>query len=273
MNWKRILIGKWSWKRPFYSLGSIYLLLVIVAVFFADRIIFIPPPPSYGRDLPGLAFTETQENESIAYIHLQASPGRPTLLYSHGNAEDLADSTTLYDALHESGPGVIAYDFPGYGLSTGSPDEASCQRALVAVWKHLVKSGVPEKSIVIVGRSVGSGPSVWLASREKPAGLVLISAFKSTFTTAFPTPFPILPRDRFPSLSRIRHFKRPLLLLHGESDEVIPVSHGEALFAACPSKDKSITTFHGSGHNDLFANDGDAIVKLITDFTKRVTKN
>lgn len=273
MNWKRILIGKWSWKRPFYSIISIYLLLVIVAVFFADRVIFLPPPSSYHGDYLGLSHLTTTESESIAYIHLPARDGNPTILYSHGNAEDLADSETIYAALHESGLGVIAYDFPGYGMSTGTASEASTQRTIETVWKHLIKSGIPESSIVIVGRSVGSGPSVWLASKEKPAGLVLISAFKSTFTTAFPTSFPILPCDRFPSLGRIRTFHRPLLVLHGENDEIIPASHGQALFNACPSKDKSLTLFPASGHNDLFEIHGDEIIKLITNFATRVAKN
>jgi pimeloyl-ACP methyl ester carboxylesterase len=272
MNWQRILIGKWNWKRPILSLLSIYLMLGIVAVFFADRIIFLPPPPSYTVDKEHLAHIQTAEDESIAFIHLKAAPTMPTVLISHGNAEDLADSDSIYKRLHQLGIGIIAYDYPGYGLSTGRPNEESCQRAIMAMWRHLLSSGTPPSSIVILGRSVGSGPSVWLASEVKPAGLVLLSPFKSTFTTAFDLPFPLFPRDRFPNLDRIRTILHPLLIIHGETDEVIPAKHGETLFFSSPSKEKSLLILPKTGHNDLFELHENTLVEAIGNFAKNVTK-
>ena len=272
MKWKQILIGKWSWKRPFYTLASVYLLLAFVAVFFADRVIFIPPSSSYTDDHPGLRFLSTSKGESIAFIHMPAAEGMPTLLYSHGNAEDLADSEELYDEFHASGLGVIAYDYPGYGLSTGTPDENSTQRAIMAVWKHLITSGMKPSSIVITGRSVGTGPSVWLASQIEPAGLILISPFKSTFTTAFDLPFSLFPRDRFPNLKRIRSFHRPLLVIHGEEDEVIAVNHGRELVDACASADKKFQSIPGARHNDLFGIGAEKIFPLVREFAERVVK-
>jgi alpha-beta hydrolase superfamily lysophospholipase len=272
VKWKHILIGKWSWKRPFISLASVYLLLALIAVFFADRLIFIPPPPSYTDEYSGLRFVKTEEGESIAYLHLPAAEGMPTLLYSHGNAEDLAHSEALYEEFHAGGLGVIAYDYPGYGLSTGTPDEASSQRAIMAVWKHLTASGIPPSSIIITGRSVGGGPSVWLASQTEPAGLILISPFKSAFTTAFDLPFPLFPRDRFPNLKRIRSFGRPLLVIHGEDDEVIPVSHGRKLVDACPTKDKKMVGIPYARHNDLFEVGNGLIFSEVRAFAERVAK-
>ncbi len=272
MDWKRILIGKWSWKRPFISLGSIYLMLLLTSCFFADQLIFVPPSSSYTTTYPNLGFVKTTENESIAYVHLPAGKGMPTILYSHGNAEDLAQTDGLYAELHARSIGVMAYDYPGYGLSTGTPNENSCQRAIQAAWKHLTDSGIPASSIIIVGRSVGSGPAVWLASREKPAGLALISPFRSAFTAAIPTPFSIFPGDRFPNMSRIRSMHHPLLIIHGEEDNVINVSHGKKLFAASPSEDKTLKLIPNAGHNDLFEIAGDEIVNLLEEFAKRVGK-
>lgn len=126
--------------------------------------------------------------------------------------------------------------------------------------------------VCITGRSVGSGPSVWLASQTKPAGLILFAPFKSTFTTAFDLPFPLFPRDRFPNLKRIRSFEHPLLVIHGEDDEVIPVSHGRELVRASPSADKKIHQIAGARHNDLFQIGGEEIFPLVRDFAKRVAK-
>lgn len=272
MDWKRILIGKWSWKRPFISLGSIYLLLLLTSCFFADRILFVPPSPSYDSSDPGLQRMKTSGGESIAFIHLPARRGMPTLLYSHGNAEDINQSESIHAELHSRGLGVLAYDYPGYGLSTGTPNEKSCQRAIQSAWKHLTDAGIPPSSIVIVGRSVGSGPSVWLASHERPAGLALISPFRSAFTAAIPTPFSPFPGDRFPNLARIRSMHHPLLIIHGEDDHVINVSHGKKLFAASPAADKSLKLIPDAGHNDLFDIAGDEIVNLLDAFARRVAK-
>ncbi len=270
VDWKKILIGEWSWKRPLKSLLWIYLILCIVAVFFADHLIFFPPAPSYPQTFDGLVHLKTTTGEDIAAVHYPAAAGMPTLLFSHGNAEDLGQATELYQAWHEKGFGVFAYDYPGYGQSSGSPSEGSCERAVQSSWDHLIQSGVPASSIVIVCRSVGGGPGVWLAAHEKAAGLALISPFTSAFRV--PIPFPLFPRDRFTNLKRIRTISTPLLVIHGENDEVIPVSHGRKLVEASPATDKSFVPIPGGGHNDLFDVAGDEIIRRVADFARRVAK-
>ncbi|MBG7608576.1 MAG: alpha/beta hydrolase [Verrucomicrobia bacterium] len=271
MNWKRILIGKWSWKRPFISLVSIYALLLLASCTLADRILFAPPATSYTRSHPNLDFLKTPKNESIAFVHLPAEAGMPTILYSHGNTEDLAHSSQLYEELHTRGLGVFAYDYPGYGLSTGTPNEDSCQRAIQSSWNHLTKIGISTSSIIITGRSVGSGPSVWLASNQKPSALILISPFRSAFTTAIPTPFPLFPGDRFPNHKRIKTINSPLLIIHGENDGVIPFRHGQKLFDASPATTKEFLKIPGAGHNDLFHVASKEIFTKIAEFALKET--
>lgn len=271
MNWRRVLLGKWDWKRPIWSLISIYVLLCLFVLSCADRMIFQPPSPSYAADLPGLVRFKTVADEEIAAVFYPPAAGQPTLLYSHGNAEDLAQSADLYETWHELGLGVLAYDYPGYGISSGRPNEASCQRAIAAAWKFLRDGGVPAESIVIVSRSVGGGPGVWLASQESAAGLVLISPFTSAFRVAIP--FPLLPGDRFQNLKLIRSIRTPLLVIHGENDEVIPASHGRKLHAASAASDKKFVPIPGAGHNDLFFVAGDEIIGSVADFARRVTRS
>lgn len=241
-------------------------MLVVVAVFFADRLIFKPPPPSYGKDLLGLELIESSEGEITAIFHLKAEPDKPTLLFSHGNAEDLGDWLPVFGEWHSKGLGVIAYDYPGYGHSRGTACEASCERSISCVRNYLKFNAVPESSVVIVGRSVGSGPSVWLASEMNAKALVLISPFTSAFSVGFPLPFPVLPRDRFPNLKRIRKISTPLMLIHGDNDEVIPFAHGEKLFAASPATIKEFLAIPGAGHNDLFNVAGENIIQRVAEF-------
>lgn len=99
---------------------------------------------------------------------------------------------------------------------------------------------------------------------------MLIAPFTSVFRVAFP--FPLFPRDRFQNLKLIRDMDTPLLVIHGENDEVIPVSHGRTLAEASASADKVFIKISDAGHNDLFEVAGDQIVGAIADFSRRVAK-
>lgn len=250
MDWSHLLLGTWSWYRPLLSLLAIYLLLAAYAVFFAESVIFQPPRPSYDEDLRGLVFFETSAGERIAAIHLEAAPGMPTILYAHGNAEDIGHSRWLYEAWHAAGLGVLAYDYPGYGLSDGSPGEQAANRAALAAWEHLIGQGVPPRSVVVAGRSVGSGPSCWLAARVDAGALVLVSPLTSAYAVMIPTW--LFPRDRFRNLRLMPEIRAPLLVVHGEKDGVIPVSHGRRLHEASAAETRVWLPVPDAGHNDLF---------------------
>lgn len=268
-NWRKWVFGTWSWKRPFLSLGFIYGCLLVVAVFFADSLIFRPPPPQY-RDQAPVFKVRSAGGDEIAMVYQPAAPGKPTLLYSHGNAEDLAGALEVTALWRDQGFGVLAYDYPGYGHSSGRATEKSCEAAQQAAWEHLTGTRkVPASSVVVVGRSVGGGPAVWLAARQAPAGLVLLAPFTSAFRVQIP--FPLFPCDRFPNLKRIAGVSCPLLVIHGEQDRIIPAEHGRRVFAAHPGPDKEFLPLEGAGHNDLFELDEQAIVEAVARFAKRVT--
>ena len=253
----------WRWiKIPLIIYGS----MSLFACTMADRLIFQPPSPSYVADADGLIQFETSAGESIAALHFPAPEGRPTLLYSHGNAEDIGHSLPVYRAFEQAGLGVFAYDYPGYGQSTGRPTEGSCERAIEAAWNHVTTDlGIAADNIVIVGRSVGSGPSVWLDSHVDARALVLLSPFKSTYAVMPPAHL-LLPGDRFPNKRRIRQSTTPLLVIHGKIDGVIPSSHGRALVEVSPAETKRFLGILEAGHNTLFQNAGPEVVEAIESF-------
>lgn len=268
-KWRRWLIGTWSWKRPLKSLAFIYGCLFLVAVFFTEKLLFFPPSPSY-EETSEIIKLKTKSGNTIAAIDRPSTAGFPTLLYTHGNAEDLGDVFGMADAWQNEGFGVMAYDFPGYGRSTGTPLESTCEEAIEAAWNHLtISKGIAPSQIIIVGRSVGSGPSVWLAERKSPAGLILISPFTSVFAVRIPVP--IFPYDRFPSLKRMPQVKCPLLVIHGEEDTLIPTSHGRRLVDAAKVADKKFLGIPGAGHNDFFEVGGGDVELTIQNFVLRVS--
>ena len=204
----------------------------------------------------------------ISAFHLPADKGAPTLLYSHGNAEDIGHSMALFQTWSEMGIGVLAYDYPGYGHSTGRATEETTYQAIRAAWQHLLEQGVPRDSVVIVGRSVGSGPSTRLAADVHPAGLVLISPFTSAFEVAFPVK--LFPGDRFRNIDLMGGIASPLLVIHSRHDEVIPFSHGQRIIDSSAATDKNLLVIEDAGHNDLFAVSGEKITEAVAAFVRRV---
>ncbi len=268
MNWKRALFGTWSWKRPIISLVSIYLALSVIVLFFADRLIFQPPPSSYSLSEVGFK-TITTDGGTLASFIIDAEPGQPTLLWSHGNAEDIGQLRSRLQMINkQTGYGILAYDYPGYGASEGSPSESTCHQSIQAAYLYLTEQKkIPADKIILVGQSVGSGPTCWLAGQKQTAGVVLISPFLSAFRTV--TRVPLFLGDRFENLIEIKKSSSPLLVIHGDKDKVIPFEHGKKLYQLSPSQEKTFVQIEGAGHNDLFFKDSFKIAQLIGSFSKR----
>ena len=129
MDWKKIIIGNWSWKRPFYTLFWSYALLTFYGYFIADNIIFQPPWTPYPKNRAGFSSIGTGDN-AVAIFHLKPGPKMPTILWSHGNAQNLKSLKPALESFHIRGFGVISYDYPGYGESGGKPTEKGCYEAI-----------------------------------------------------------------------------------------------------------------------------------------------
>ena len=244
---RHYLVGEFSWKRVIRSLLLIYGCLLVFAWAWSDRMLFPEKQASYS-DGPDFFKLATEDGKVTARF-LESSNSYRTVLYSHGNAEDLGDLREYLEEYASNGYSVLSYDFPGRGTSDGRPTEESTCRAIEAAWRFLVETRhVPPARIVIHGRSVGGGPSAWLASREKPAGLIL----ESTFVTAFRalTHVPLAPFDKFRNNRRIRQVECPVLVIHGTDDRTIPYWHGKELYEAA-LEPKSSFWAEGATHDDV----------------------
>eukprot|EP00930_Biecheleria_cincta_P034763 TRINITY_DN23980_c0_g1_i1.p1 TRINITY_DN23980_c0_g1~~TRINITY_DN23980_c0_g1_i1.p1 ORF type:complete len:329 (+),score=58.17 TRINITY_DN23980_c0_g1_i1:46-1032(+) len=210
------------------------------------------------RARPEFLWLETEEGLRIAAIHIRQNSAR-TVLYSHGNAEDISMSLRYLDVMAAClSADVLAYDYPGYGISDGSPSEEGCYSCAEAAYQHLVQVGTVPARIVAWGRSIGSGPTVDLVSRhEEIGGMVLQSPLESGgraacsccgcghFVSAV-----CYCNDIFRNYEKIEDVSCPVLVMHGTADKVVPYHNGQALHAACENAVKPVW-FEGCGHNDL----------------------
>jgi abhydrolase domain-containing protein 17 len=230
--------------------AGVYLTLAATALLLADRMIFLPPPTSYTHsDLP-IFFIPVGDGDALAAVHLHHPRATHTILYSHGNAEDLGQLRGLLEWMWTAGFSVLAYDYRGYGLSTGGrANSKSAVQDAIAVYRYARQElGIEASSMIVHGRSVGSGPATALAAAEPVAGLILESAFTSAFGVVLP--FRLLPFDRFRNLKLLPQVSCPVLVLHGSRDKVIAPDHARRLFDAAPGP-KTLEWIEDAGHNDL----------------------
>lgn len=153
------------------------------------------------------------------------------------------------EQIKDAGFAVFAYDYQGYGTSEGKPTERHANDDEDAAYNFLVQSmHIQPTKIIAFGRSVGSGRAADLASRRPVAGLILESAFTSTFRVM--TRVSVFPFDRFNNLYKIKNVHRPVLIIHGTQDTVINAVHGRELFAAA-NEPKRALWVEGANHNDV----------------------
>ncbi|MCY7383818.1 MAG: alpha/beta hydrolase [Microcoleus sp. CAN_BIN18] len=268
-NIKRLLFGEFSLKRLMRSIIFIYAFLCFYAVFFSERMIFQPPAASY-QDTSKIIKLSSANGMKISAVHFPNPQAQYTILYSHGNAEDLGNISSVLRQIRDSGFAVFAYDYQGYGTSQGTASEYNAYRDIEAAYNYLTQQlGVPTKQIIVYGRSVGGGPTIDLASRQKVGGLVVESSFVSVFRVL--TRIPLLPFDKFVNIDKIGKVRSPVLVIHGKADEVVPFWHGEQLFAAA-KQPKFNFWVDRAGHNDLMEVAGEGYAETWRDFAKMLSQ-
>ncbi|WP_159785472.1 alpha/beta hydrolase [Sodalinema gerasimenkoae] len=266
---RHYLIGEFSLKRMIASVLFIYFCICLYAYFGSERSIFVPPPASYS-DSEAIIKLPIDENTEISAVHLPNEEADYTILYSHGNAEDLGMILPRLADLQSLGFGVFAYDYQGYGTSQGSPSEYNSYRDINAAYRYLTETlNISPSHIWIYGRSVGSGPSVDLASREAIAALTVESGFLSAFRVV--TRRQLFPFDKFNNLSKIPNVYSPVLFIHGIDDRLIPLWHGETLYEAANDPKKAFWV-EGAGHNDLLMVAGDRYPQMLEEFEQVIRK-
>ena len=255
-------------KRRIFDL---FILLTLPIIFYscADSMIFHPPKCSYTTSRH-LITIPTVERQQIAALYWPAEANNYVVLLSHGNAEDIGQLRGHIQCFNIEGFGILAYDYRGYGLSQGKPTERNAYEDVEAAYQYLTaEQKIDPSKIIVHGRSVGCGPSVWLAEQYPVGGLILESPFVSAFRVV--TRWPILPFDKFNNLARIKNVHCPLLVIHGQQDQIVRFWHGQTIYDGA-NQPKMHYWVEGAGHNDLIYRAGKDYWKRLNDFKNFLTQ-
>lgn len=208
----------------------------------------------------GLPFTDlkisTSDGETLHGWWIEHPSPRAQVLYWHGNGGNLALWMPVLTDLRGHGFSVMAVDYRGYGASTGSPSERGlyldAQAASAYFDQHLRRHDIP---VIYWGRSLGCAVASSAAQRTPSEGLILESPFPDVRTLFARNPIMLglsyFSSYRFSTREHLEGYRAPLLVIHGDSDSIIPFRAGRQVFEGAPTAAKSFVVLPGADHNDL----------------------
>jgi hypothetical protein len=249
------------------GIGALLVLILAVSPLVLPalyrRLVFYPEKASGYRPctLQGIAAQDVVFTSGGLKLHgwFFAVPGATkTILFSHSNAGNIESWSGLIRALVATGYSVFAYDWRGYGKSEGKPTVPGVCRDGLSAFDYLVRERkIPGSQIAVYGCSLGTGVSTYIASKRQCAGIILQAGFSSLRQTSID----LIPAVRFvpgflyfrPGMDNADILSRsrvPLLLLHGEFDSMIPLSHAQLNLERSAASKKRLLVFKGSDHID-----------------------
>ena len=241
---------------------AIAVVALLSLVFLGGRALLFPgkfraPEPDAGADVVGLQqlYVETGEGRVEAWFLPgdgvdDEHPG-PLVIYAHGNGELIDHAPRYLEGYRRRGISVLLPEYRGYGRSAGSPSESDIAGDFALFYDIVVRRpDVDERRVVVHGRSLGGGVVADLAKRRPVAAIVLQSTFTSIRDIAWDSYLlpSLLVLDPFDNVELVSHYEGPILIVHGEDDTLIPLSHAEALHQAALRSELLVVP---GGHNDV----------------------
>ncbi len=253
-----------SYERELEALDNPF----VTQFIFYPRKDFTQPPPNAADCFVNV--------EPGVYVHTRlyaVDKAAPTILYFHGNGEVVSDHDDIGPVYNRFGVNLLVADYRGYGASDGQPTFRAvfvdAHRVLEASTSKLQELGYCP-SLFVMGRSLGSAPACELAAShpDRLRGLIIESGFASAarLLRYLGLPVEVPDRDDLPNLSNIRRITLPALIMHGEVDNLIPVSEARETYAKLSTEDKRLLIIEDAGHNDIMYVGGRDYFQAIADF-------
>ncbi|MCH8550466.1 MAG: alpha/beta hydrolase [Natronospirillum sp.] len=273
-------------KSALITILAAYGLIVGTMWVFQGNLLHLPSG-DLGRSPQdiGLAYDDlelhTADGETLHAWWLPHDSPRGTVLFFHGNAGNISHRLDSLRIFHDLGQQVLIIDYRGYGQSTGSPSEEGLYEDARTAWQWLQEEqGLDSSEITLFGRSLGAAVAAWLGAdlgeESSPGGVILESAFTSVPDMAARI-YPFLPvrtlaRYDYATEEYVQQLHAPVLVVHSTQDDIVPFSHGEAVYqAANEGAASSVDFLEISGdHNTGFMTSGSVYRQGLDDWLTRI---
>lgn len=263
-------------RRLLGPLGVVFvawLLMVALMMALESSLIYFPArglaarPADYGLEAEELRVTAADG----VRLHGWWIKGRgeTALVWYHGNAGNISHRLdNARELVGRFGLDVFLADYRGYGLSEGGPSEAGLYADGLAVYDEARARGFSPRAVVLFGRSLGAAVALEVALARETRAVILETPFRSIPAMArahYPFVPTFLIRTRYDSESKIARLRVPVLVLHGDRDEIVPLAHAQRLFDLAPEP-KRFFLIRGAGHNDTYVAGGEAYFQAWGEF-------
>jgi fermentation-respiration switch protein FrsA (DUF1100 family) len=236
------VISSIVWSVTIFAAGM-YGALCLYLFFMQARLLYYPNIPSrkltanpadVGLDYETVTLS-TSDHVKLHGWFIPARSERGTLLFFHGNAGNISHRLDSLKIFHDIGLSTLIIDYRGYGRSQGSISEHGTYLDAEAAWSYLTLTRkVSAREIVVFGRSLGAAIGAYIAAQQKPAALILESAFTSVPDMAarlYPVfPVRLLSRFHYNTEQLLLSVSCPVLIIHSPNDEIIPYENGLKLY-------------------------------------------
>ncbi len=217
----------------------IYFLILITTYLFQRNLLYHPQENNYHGDkiLISLNEVKIKTNDNIelkAWYHEKDKKNYKTLLFLHGNAGSLENRIHKINNFKDIKINFLIIAWRGFSGNKGKPTENGLYEDAKSAIKWIMSKGVAEKDIIIYGESLGTGVAIEIAQKRSFAGVILESPFTS-MVDAGKEKYPYLPvnlllKDKYESSKKIKNIKSPILIMHGEADNIVPFYMGKKMY-------------------------------------------
>jgi len=256
------------------SLIIAYIILIIFIYFYQRNLLYHPSENNYQNDKIQFNYDEIfikvdEEIQLKSWIIKKDLKKFKTLVIFHGNAGHLSNRIYKLNELYKLDINILLISWRGFSGNKGSPTENNLYTDAAAAIKWLNKEGVNNNQIILYGESLGSGVAVEIGKENNFNSIILESPFTSIENSAkiyYPyLPVSLLLKDRYDSINKIKMINTPILIMHGEKDDVVPFSMGKELFEKANSPKQSYFT----PHDDHMMEFNSSLLQKIKDFIEK----
>jgi len=217
----------------------IYFLVLVFLYFYQRNLLYHPNENNYSEDkisvdIENVRIKTSDNIELLGWYHEKNLKDSKTLIFFHGNAGSLENRIHKLNHFRDMNINFLIIAWRGFSGNNGNPSEQGLYEDGKSAIDWLIKKGVSEKNLILYGESLGTGVATHLAQNKNFAGVILETPFTSMIDAAkkfYPyIPVKLLLKDKFENYKKIKNINSPILIMHGEADQLVPFSMGEKIY-------------------------------------------